>query len=180
MRTPKLHTLACCYANRFLPFKFLVLCKSTNNFNFKFQLHLAWVSRILNWFHRHNFSRILQSTKYLLQNYLVCSVVMQITFDRYLSNRPQVSMIYRLIHHAGSNVVPASRVVYHASKPETLVVQLLLYKSSEDARFFYEFHWHNKPQLIDQAERAHRFGYYINTHVQMSKCICARKIANVP
>ena len=89
-------------------------------------------------------------------------------------------MIYRLIHHAGSNVVPASRVVYHASKPETLVVQLLLYKSSEDARFFYEFHWHNKPQLIDQAERAHRFGYYINTHVQMSKCIRGRKIANVP
>ena len=43
------------------------------------------ISNRLNWSHMHNFSRILQSTKHLLQNYLVCSVAMQIKiFKQYI------------------------------------------------------------------------------------------------
>ena len=59
-----------------------------------------------------------------------------IKLDYYLSNRPQVSMVYRLINHVGCRT------------GEEFVNDALQAKTRDFSR-------HNKPKLIDQSERAH-------------------------
>ena len=86
----------------------------------------------------------------------------------YLSNRPQVSMVYKLINHVGcwqntrrickpraaGEWFTNSSSGLSAYKPQKLVVYCLytIIQKTHDFPWVYR---HNNPQLIDQSEHAH-------------------------